>query len=185
MFWTLNWFYQFPLCIFVKRGMLGKALSTSFFFFSFLIIFICSFAHELCYHYLSISLCGLWDSRGRTCKALAFWPLPSKAHWVCLFVLQLYNEEILDLFDSTRDHEARGRKSNIKIHEDGSGGIYTTGVTARLVSSEEEVRYLPGLFTGVIWIQNEINISINCLAALDIIVHDSLVHSILKSNVLY
>ncbi|XP_016375858.1 kinesin-like protein KIF21B [Sinocyclocheilus rhinocerous] len=53
--------------------------------------------------------------------------------------LELYNEEILDLFDSTRDPEARGRKSNIKIHEDGSGGIYTTGVTSRLVSSEEEM----------------------------------------------
>ncbi|XP_051532397.1 kinesin-like protein KIF21B isoform X6 [Myxocyprinus asiaticus] len=53
--------------------------------------------------------------------------------------LELYNEEILDLFDSTRDPEARGRKSNIKIHEDGSGGIYTTGVTSRLVSSEDEL----------------------------------------------
>ncbi|TRZ02979.1 hypothetical protein DNTS_004984 [Danionella cerebrum] len=53
--------------------------------------------------------------------------------------LELYNEEILDLFDSTRDPEARGRKSNIKIHEDGAGGIYTTGVTSRLVSSEEEL----------------------------------------------
>lgn len=49
---------------------------------------------------------------------------------------QLYNEEILDLFDSTRDP---GRKSNIKIHEDGSGGIYTSGVTSRLVNSEDEV----------------------------------------------
>ncbi|XP_067288178.1 kinesin-like protein KIF21B isoform X1 [Pseudorasbora parva] len=53
--------------------------------------------------------------------------------------LELYNEEILDLFDSARDPEARSRKSNIKIHEDGSGGIYTTGVTSRLVSSEEEL----------------------------------------------
>ncbi|XP_051967613.1 kinesin-like protein KIF21B [Xyrauchen texanus] len=53
--------------------------------------------------------------------------------------LELYNEEILDLFDSTRDPEARNRKSNIKIHEDGSGGIYTTGVTSRLVSSEDEL----------------------------------------------
>uniref|UniRef100_A0A3B4C1Q2 Kinesin motor domain-containing protein n=1 Tax=Pygocentrus nattereri TaxID=42514 RepID=A0A3B4C1Q2_PYGNA len=53
--------------------------------------------------------------------------------------LELYNEEILDLFDSARDPEARGRKSNIKIHEDGSGGIYTSGVTSRLVSSEEEL----------------------------------------------
>ncbi|XP_015198128.2 kinesin-like protein KIF21B isoform X3 [Lepisosteus oculatus] len=53
--------------------------------------------------------------------------------------LELYNEEILDLFDSTRDLDARGRKSNIKIHEDSNGGIYTTGVTSRLVSSEEEL----------------------------------------------
>ncbi|XP_057217624.1 kinesin-like protein KIF21B isoform X3 [Triplophysa rosa] len=53
--------------------------------------------------------------------------------------LELYNEEILDLFDSTRDPETRGRKSNIKIHEDGSGGIYTTGVTSRLVNSEDEL----------------------------------------------
>ncbi|XP_066559491.1 kinesin-like protein KIF21B [Amia ocellicauda] len=53
--------------------------------------------------------------------------------------LELYNEEVLDLFDSNRDPEARGRKSNIKIHEDSSGGIYTTGVTSRLVNSEEEL----------------------------------------------
>ncbi|XP_076849672.1 kinesin-like protein KIF21B isoform X3 [Brachyhypopomus gauderio] len=53
--------------------------------------------------------------------------------------LELYNEEILDLFDSARDPEARGRKSNIKIHEDSTGGIYTSGVTSRLVSSEEEL----------------------------------------------
>lgn len=52
---------------------------------------------------------------------------------------QLYNEEILDLFDSTRDPEARHRKSNIKIHEDASGSIYTTGVTSRLISSQDEV----------------------------------------------
>ncbi|XP_058229525.1 kinesin-like protein KIF21B isoform X1 [Hemibagrus wyckioides] len=50
--------------------------------------------------------------------------------------LELYNEEILDLFDSARDP---GRKSNIKIHEDSNGGIYTSGVTSRLVSSEEEL----------------------------------------------
>lgn len=52
---------------------------------------------------------------------------------------QLYNEEILDLFDSTRDPDARHRRSNIKIHEDASGGIYTTGVTSRLINSQEEV----------------------------------------------
>ncbi|KAJ8258298.1 hypothetical protein COCON_G00173100 [Conger conger] len=54
--------------------------------------------------------------------------------------LELYNEEILDLFDSARDLDSsRNRKSNIKIHEDASGGIYTTGVTSRLVNSEEEL----------------------------------------------
>ncbi|XP_044530853.1 kinesin-like protein KIF21B [Gracilinanus agilis] len=53
--------------------------------------------------------------------------------------LELYNEEILDLFDSTRDLDSRHRKSNIKIHEDANGGIYTTGVTSRLISSQEEL----------------------------------------------
>ncbi|KAM7401878.1 hypothetical protein PAMP_017155 [Pampus punctatissimus] len=53
--------------------------------------------------------------------------------------LELYNEEILDLFDGSRDLESRNRKSNIKIHEDASGSIYTTGVTSRLVHSEEEL----------------------------------------------
>ncbi|KAG8007523.1 Kinesin-like protein KIF21B, partial [Nibea albiflora] len=47
--------------------------------------------------------------------------------------LELYNEEILDLFDGGRDLESRSRKSNIKIHEDASGSIYTTGVTSRLL----------------------------------------------------
>lgn len=51
--------------------------------------------------------------------------------------LQLYNEEVLDLFDSTRDMK---QKSHIKIHEDASGGIYTVGVTTRTVTSEAEVR---------------------------------------------
>ncbi|KAM7050190.1 kinesin-like protein KIF21B isoform 2-T2 [Molossus nigricans] len=53
--------------------------------------------------------------------------------------LELYNEEILDLFDGTRDPDARHRRSNIKIHEDAHGGIYTTGVTTRLISSQEEL----------------------------------------------
>ncbi|KAG8518021.1 Kinesin-like protein KIF21B [Galemys pyrenaicus] len=52
---------------------------------------------------------------------------------------QLYNEEILDLFDSARDPDARHRRSNIKIHEDANGGIYTTGVTSRLISSQQEL----------------------------------------------
>ncbi|XP_066235943.1 kinesin-like protein KIF21B isoform X1 [Saccopteryx leptura] len=53
--------------------------------------------------------------------------------------LELYNEEILDLFDGTRDPDARHRRSNIKIHEDANGSIYTTGVTSRLINSEEEL----------------------------------------------
>ncbi|XP_065554463.1 kinesin-like protein KIF21B isoform X3 [Lathamus discolor] len=53
--------------------------------------------------------------------------------------LELYNEEILDLFDSARDPDVRHRKSNIKIHEDASGSIYTTGVTSRLINSQDEV----------------------------------------------
>uniref|UniRef100_A0A8B9GPX9 Kinesin family member 21A n=1 Tax=Astyanax mexicanus TaxID=7994 RepID=A0A8B9GPX9_ASTMX len=53
--------------------------------------------------------------------------------------LELYNEEVLDLFDSTRDLEARKQKSHIKIHEDATGGIYTVGVTTRTVSSEAEM----------------------------------------------
>ncbi|XP_026859007.2 kinesin-like protein KIF21A isoform X1 [Electrophorus electricus] len=53
--------------------------------------------------------------------------------------LELYNEEVLDLFDTTRDMEARKQKSQIKIHEDANGGIYTVGVTTRTVSSEAEL----------------------------------------------
>eukprot|EP00118_Oscarella_pearsei_P015158 m.134561 g.134561 ORF g.134561 m.134561 type:complete len:1548 (+) comp38146_c0_seq1:137-4780(+) len=49
--------------------------------------------------------------------------------------LELYNEEIFDLFDSARE---QGRKSNIKIHEDSSGGIYTMGITSCPVFSMEE-----------------------------------------------
>lgn len=55
--------------------------------------------------------------------------------------LQLYNEEVLDLFDSTRDIEARKQRSNIKIHEDANGGIYTVGVTTRTVTSAAEVSF--------------------------------------------
>lgn len=59
-----------------------------------------------------------------------FWPS---------FSPQLYNEEILDLFDTTRDIDAKNKKSNIKIHEDSAGGIYTVGVTTRTVNGESEV----------------------------------------------
>uniref|UniRef100_A0A8C7VWP5 Kinesin family member 21A n=1 Tax=Oncorhynchus mykiss TaxID=8022 RepID=A0A8C7VWP5_ONCMY len=53
--------------------------------------------------------------------------------------LELYNEEVLDLFESTRDMDGKRQKSTIKIHEDASGGIYTVGVTTRTVTSEAEM----------------------------------------------
>ena len=33
----------------------------------------------------------------------------------------------------------KGKRSNVKIHEDSRGGIYTVGVTAQDVHSQEEV----------------------------------------------
>ncbi|EPY81534.1 kinesin-like protein KIF21A isoform 4 [Camelus ferus] len=53
--------------------------------------------------------------------------------------LELYNEEVLDLFDTTRDIDAKNKKSNIRIHEDSAGGIYTVGVTTRNVNTESEM----------------------------------------------
>uniref|UniRef100_G1KJM5 Kinesin-like protein KIF21B n=1 Tax=Anolis carolinensis TaxID=28377 RepID=G1KJM5_ANOCA len=65
--------------------------------------------------------------------------VPAPEFKVSAQFLELYNEEILDLFDSTRDPDSRHRKSNIKIHEDANGGIYTTGVTSRLIGSQDEL----------------------------------------------
>ncbi|XP_012931391.1 kinesin-like protein KIF21A isoform X5 [Heterocephalus glaber] len=53
--------------------------------------------------------------------------------------LELYNEEVLDLFDTTRDMDAKNKKSNVRIHEDSTGGIYTVGVTTRTVNTESEM----------------------------------------------
>lgn len=53
--------------------------------------------------------------------------------------LELYNEEVLDLFDTTRDIDSKNKKSNIRIHEDSTGGIYTVGVTTRTVSTQAEM----------------------------------------------
>ncbi|XP_069485318.1 kinesin-like protein KIF21A isoform X4 [Ambystoma mexicanum] len=65
--------------------------------------------------------------------------LPSPEFKVNAQFLELYNEEVLDLFDSTRDLDAKNKKSNIRIHEDATGGIYTVGVTTRTVNSEAEM----------------------------------------------
>lgn len=47
--------------------------------------------------------------------------------------MELYNEEVIDLFDSAR--EQLKPKSGIKIHEDAGGGIYVVGVTMRPIAS--------------------------------------------------
>ncbi|XP_058842052.1 kinesin-like protein KIF21A isoform X9 [Acipenser ruthenus] len=65
--------------------------------------------------------------------------LPSPEFKVNAQFLELYNEEVLDLFDTTRDIELRKQKSHIKIHEDANGGIYTVGVTTRTVNTEAEM----------------------------------------------
>ncbi|XP_046997793.1 kinesin-like protein KIF21A isoform X1 [Schistocerca americana] len=51
--------------------------------------------------------------------------------------MELYNEEIIDLFDPAREQFTKG-KTGIKIHEDAEGGIYVVGVTMKSVSSAEE-----------------------------------------------
>lgn len=56
--------------------------------------------------------------------------------------IELYNEEIIDLLDETRDFEAKNKKSNIKIHEDSCGNIYVTGITTKTVHNEKDVSYV-------------------------------------------
>ena len=43
--------------------------------------------------------------------------------------MELYNEEILDLFDNANvgSNKPKGGKSGIRIHEDSNGNIYTVG----------------------------------------------------------
>ncbi|XP_054974007.1 kinesin-like protein KIF21A isoform X1 [Sorex araneus] len=65
--------------------------------------------------------------------------LPAPDFKVNAQFLELYNEEVLDLFDTTRDMDSKNKKSNIRIHEDSAGGIYTVGVTTRTVSTQAEM----------------------------------------------
>ncbi|XP_072280442.1 kinesin-like protein KIF21B isoform X4 [Pyxicephalus adspersus] len=67
---------------------------------------------------------------------------PEPSFKVSAQFLELYNEEILDLFDVGRDPDSRHRKSNIRIHEDASGGIYVSGASTRSVISEAELLHL-------------------------------------------
>ncbi|PSN35255.1 hypothetical protein C0J52_18156 [Blattella germanica] len=52
--------------------------------------------------------------------------------------MELYNEEVIDLFDPSREQFATKGKSGIKIHEDASGGIYVVGVTMKPVMSADD-----------------------------------------------
>ncbi|XP_034236761.1 kinesin-like protein KIF21A isoform X2 [Thrips palmi] len=55
---------------------------------------------------------------------------------VCQF-LELYNEEIIDLFNPS-EHFCNKNKKAIKIHEYPEGGIYLLGVTTKAVQSPDE-----------------------------------------------
>ncbi|KAL1117594.1 hypothetical protein AAG570_003909 [Ranatra chinensis] len=56
--------------------------------------------------------------------------------------LELYNEEIIDLFDPTQDYSSGKGKSGIRIHEDSNHCIYVTGVQSLRVSNAEEALQL-------------------------------------------
>jgi len=51
--------------------------------------------------------------------------------------LELYNEEVIDLLDPA----SRGQRSEMKIHEDTSGGIYVTGATSKMIATSEEAMH--------------------------------------------
>ncbi|XP_044141592.1 kinesin-like protein KIF21B [Bufo gargarizans] len=68
--------------------------------------------------------------------------LPEPIFKISAQFLELYNEDILDLFDISRDPDSRYRKSNIRIHEDACGGIYVSGASTRSVNSEAELLQL-------------------------------------------
>lgn len=61
--------------------------------------------------------------------------VPPPTFKVTVQFMELYNEEILDLLDPSKDPESRNRKSHIKVHEDASGAIYVVGVNTRPVES--------------------------------------------------
>lgn len=52
--------------------------------------------------------------------------------------LELYNEDVIDLFDATKDYSLAKVKSGIKIHEDAKHSIYLSGVTSKAIHSAEE-----------------------------------------------
>jgi len=80
--------------------------------------------------------------------------LPPPEFKVSAQFLELYNEDILDLFDNATCSQSKstngpvgglgkrstsaGTNTGIRIHEDANGNIYTVGVTSKTVQSEEE-----------------------------------------------
>lgn len=58
--------------------------------------------------------------------------LPAPEFKLLAQFMELYNEEVIDLFDTARELKP---KSAIKIHEDAGGGIYVVGVTMRPIAS--------------------------------------------------
>uniref|UniRef100_A0A2S2QRQ4 Kinesin-like protein KIF21A n=1 Tax=Sipha flava TaxID=143950 RepID=A0A2S2QRQ4_9HEMI len=52
--------------------------------------------------------------------------------------LELYNEEIIDLFDTANDYSIAKTKSGIRIHEDMQHNIYVTGVSWKPINSASE-----------------------------------------------
>ena len=46
--------------------------------------------------------------------------------------MELYNEEILDLFDNAAQYTKGKQKSGIRIHEDSNGNIYTVRKCGKL-----------------------------------------------------
>jgi kinesin family protein 4/21/27 len=80
--------------------------------------------------------------------------LPPPEFKVSAQFLELYNEDILDLFDNAscsvskssngpvgglgKRSTSAGTNTGIRIHEDANGNIYTVGVTSRTVTSEDE-----------------------------------------------
>ncbi|KAK8400868.1 hypothetical protein O3P69_002554 [Scylla paramamosain] len=72
------------------------------------------------------------EERREAARATATTPPDFK---VTAHFMELYNEEIIDLFEPGFKGSSKG---GIRIHENSDGGIYVTGVTTRNVTSLEE-----------------------------------------------
>nr|XP_009858703.1 kinesin-like protein KIF21A [Ciona intestinalis] len=73
--------------------------------------------------------------------------LPAPEFCVTATFIELYNEDIIDLFDTSGESLVRGR-STLRIHEDTNGSICIAGISSHIVSSADET--LKCLHTGVL-----------------------------------